>query len=218
MAACCTGPTPESYEGLFNDRYAQQLALQYRRRGLTPPAQRIVEFIASQGIQGTTVLEIGGGIGDIQLELLKLGTSRTTNLELSGAYESIANTLIQEAGFQGRVQRIQGIDLAVTPDALATFDVVVLHRVVCCYPDADRLLSAAASHARHTVVLSHPPYNWLGRLSARLMNAWLRILRDQYRAFAHDPVDMVAVLERHGFVPGYRRAESMWRIIGASRI
>lgn len=93
MAACCTGPTPESYEGVFNDRYAQQLALQYRRRGLTPPAQRIVEFIASQGI-----------------------------------------------------------DLAMTPDALATFDVVVLHRVVCCYPDADRLLSAAASHARHTVV------------------------------------------------------------------
>lgn len=218
MAACCTGPTPESYEGVFSDRYARQLARRYRRRGLTPAAQRIVDYVASAGVEGASVLDIGGGIGEIQLELLKLGAARTTNLELSGAYEPEADRLIQEAGFNGRVHRIQGIDLATTPKALPPFDVVVLHRVVCCYPDADRLLSAAATHARRTVVLSHPPYNWFGRLSAKLMNAWLRMFRNQYRAFSHDPDDMVAVLERYGFIPRYRSAAGMWRIVGASRI
>lgn len=218
MAACCTGPTPESYEGVFSDRYARQLARQYRRRGLTAAAQRVVDFVAAEGVEGASVLEIGGGIGDIQLELLKRGAARTTNLELSGAYEPEANRLIQEAGFKGRVHRIQGVDLAATPAALPSFDVVVLHRVVCCYPDADRLLSAAATHAHRTLVFSHPPYNWLGRLSAKLMNAWLRVVRDEYRAFSHDPDDMIAVLERHGFQSVYQHAEAMWRIVGASRV
>lgn len=98
MAACCIEPTPESYEGVFSNRYARQLARRYRRRGLTPAAQRIVDYV-SEGLQGASVLEIGGGIGEIQLELLKLGSARTTNLELSGAYEPEANRLIQEAGF-----------------------------------------------------------------------------------------------------------------------
>lgn len=218
MAACCIGPTPESYEGVFSDRYARRLARRYRRRGLTPAAQRIVDFVTSEGIKGASILEIGGGLGEIQLELLKLDAARTTNLELSGAYEPEADRLIQEAGVNGRVQRIQGVDLAATPEALAAFDVVVLHRVVCCYPEVGRLLSAAAAHARRTVVFSHPPYNWFGRLSAKLMNAWLRLLGNQYRAFSHDPYEMVAVLERHGFIPRYRGAEGMWRIVGATRI
>ena len=36
----------------------------------------MVEFLESRGIDGATVLEIGGGIGEIQLELLKRGAQR----------------------------------------------------------------------------------------------------------------------------------------------
>ena len=97
----------EAYEGVFNSRYASKLARQYRRRGLTQAASRIVEFVSTEGIQGASVLEIGGGIGEIQLELLEGGAAKTTNLELSGAYESEAKRLIIEAGFEGQVHRRQ---------------------------------------------------------------------------------------------------------------
>ncbi len=43
----------------------------------------MVDWLVAQGIQGSTVLEIGGGVGEIQLELLRHGAARTTNLELS---------------------------------------------------------------------------------------------------------------------------------------
>lgn len=185
---------------------------------MTPAASRIVEVVTAAGVNGASVLEIGGGIGEIQLELLKRGAANTTNLELSGAYESEAKRLITESGFEGQVQRKQGIDLAVTPEALDPFDVVVLHRVVCCYPDFDQLLSAAATHARRTLVFSHPPDNWFTRLGLWTVNAWSSLLGSQYRGFSHDPDAMVAVLERHGFKPIYRGTQRMWRIVGASRL
>jgi magnesium-protoporphyrin O-methyltransferase len=38
---------------------------------------------------------------------------------------------------------------------------MVLHRVMCCYPDYARLLGAAADHARHALVFSYPARNLL---------------------------------------------------------
>ena len=40
------------------------------------------------------------------------------------------------------------VDIAATPDRVEAHDIVVLHRVVCCYPDHERLLTAAADHAK----------------------------------------------------------------------
>ena len=63
----------------------------------------------------------------------------------------------------GRVHR-QLVDLArAAPDAVEQADIVVLHRVVCCYPDYERLLSAAADHARTRLVFSFPPRNAMSR-------------------------------------------------------
>ncbi|BDZ53160.1 hypothetical protein GCM10025870_02330 [Agromyces marinus] len=92
MDDCCPrGQT--RYEQVFGDRFARALAKRYRRRGLTSPERRIVDAVVEAGIDGATVLEIGGGIGELQLELLRRGGTSTTNLELSGAYEAVARDL-----------------------------------------------------------------------------------------------------------------------------
>jgi hypothetical protein len=80
------------------------------------------------------VLEVGGGIGEIQIELLERGTAPTVNLELSSAYDPEAKRLLRQAGLEERAER-RLHDIAVEPDAVEPADVVVLHRVVCCYPD-----------------------------------------------------------------------------------
>ena len=55
------------------------------------------------------------------------------------------------------------IDIASDPGAVEPADIVVLRRVVCCYPDYAKLLGAAAEHARGHVVFSHPPHNPVSR-------------------------------------------------------
>jgi hypothetical protein len=39
-------------------------------------------------------------------------------------------------------------DIAVDPEGMEPADIVVLHRVVCCYSDYERLLASAANIAR----------------------------------------------------------------------
>ncbi|WP_020386127.1 class I SAM-dependent methyltransferase [Kribbella catacumbae] len=159
MSGCCE---PDDCGAVFSERFARRVARRYRRQGLSPAAEQIVQFVAGQGVRGATVLEIGGGVGEIQLELLRLGAARVTNLELSANYEEEAERLIKQAGVGDRVTR-RLLDIAEAPGEVEPADVVVLHRVVCCNPDYERLLSAAGSHARRMLVFSHPGDDVLAR-------------------------------------------------------
>jgi hypothetical protein len=64
-------------------------------------------------------------------------------LELSPAFEEEARRLLREEDLEARATWCLH-DIAADPDAINLADVVVLHRVVCCYPDYRRLLGAAA--------------------------------------------------------------------------
>ena len=213
MASCCPS---RDYHRFFNQRFARRLANRYTKRGLDPTAQTMVEFLQALGIEGASVLEIGGGIGEIEVELLKAGAARAENLELSSAYQEPARTLAAQAGIQGRIDwRIH--DLAQDPGAVTPADLVVLHRVVCCYPDYERLLGAAADHARRALVFSYPPRNPLSRAFYGVFNLAMRLARSSFRGFAHPPAAMLAVLEDHGLRPTYQRRGRIWQVAGMER-
>lgn len=192
------------------------MAKRYRRRGLDKASRRMVEFLEQRGIEGATVLEVGGGVGEIQIELLKRGAGRALNLELSSAYDAEAARLIREAGLEERAERRQH-DIAVDPEGIEPADVVVLHRVVCCYPDYERLLGAAAEHARHAVVFSYPPRNLVSRLFVSSQNLLFRALRKEFRAFAHPPAGMLAVLRGRGLRDTFAHRGLVWRVAGLER-
>jgi 16S rRNA G966 N2-methylase RsmD len=202
---------------MFGTRFARGRAARYRRRGLDKTASAMVELLVAQdGVQGATVLEIGGGAGEIQLELLKRGAASATNLELSPGYESEAAALITEAGLTGRVRR-RLVDIATEPGAVDPADIVVLHRVVCCYPDFTKLLGAAADHARHQLVFSHPPRNPVSRAVVATQNQLLRLSRREFRVFAHPPAAMLAVLAEHGLRLTATHRGRVWQVAAVSR-
>jgi magnesium-protoporphyrin O-methyltransferase len=213
MSGCCD---PRGCDRLFGRRFARRMARKYRRRGLDKTARRMVGFLERQGVAGATVLEIGGGVGEIHLELLGRGADRAVNLELSPAYDAAARELIDAAGVTGRVDR-RLHDIAADPAGVEPADIVVLHRVVCCYPDYERLLGAAADHARRALVFSHPPRNLLSRAIVGGQNLAFRVRRDEFRTFAHPPEAMLAVLERRGLRPSYAHRGGAWHVAGLER-
>lgn len=213
MAGCCPS---RDYHRFFNQRFAHRLATRYRKRGLDKTAQTMVDFLQGLGIEGATVLEVGGGVGELEIELLQAGAARAQNLELSPAYEQQARTLAGQAGVQGRIDwRIH--DLAEDPAAVAPADLVVLHRVVCCYADYERLLSAAADHARRALVFSYPPRNALSRAFYGVFNLVMRLTGSSFRGFAHPPGAMLAVLKDHGLRRTYERRSPIWQVAGLER-
>lgn len=201
---------------MFDERFANYRARRYRTKGLGRTETELVTFLESVGVEGQSVLEIGGGVGEIQLDLLKRGAASGTVVELSGAYDRIARELAREAGVGDRVHRVIG-DLAVDPTLTGPADMVVLHRVVCCYPDMEALLGAAADHARRALVLSHPPFHVLARGVTRGINLGMRLRRREYRSFDHDPDRMRDVLAEHGLRPVHGHQGFLWHVIGAVR-
>jgi magnesium-protoporphyrin O-methyltransferase len=213
VASCCD---PGGYERVFGNRFARGLARRYRRKGLGRTEQRILDFCVERGIEGATVLEIGGGVGELQLELLRHGAASTINLELVDSYDEQARSLAATAGVADRVQR-RRLDIAVEPDAVEPADVVVLHRVVCCYPDYARLLAAAADHARRLLVFSHPPRNLLSRAVLGGQNAWFGVTGNTFRTFAHPADAMLEVVGSRGLELTYRHTGGLWQVAGLER-
>jgi magnesium-protoporphyrin O-methyltransferase len=209
---CCSAPS--GYGEFFSDKQARRDARRYRSKGIGKAAQWIVETVRERGIEGRTVLEPGGGVGAIEIELLKAGASRSLVVELSPGYDEAATELAEEAGVEDRLERRLG-DFAV--DDIAEADVVVLHRVVCCYPDYERLLGAAAEKAKSTLVFTYPPRNVASRAAFALLNLSMRLRGKEFRAFAHPPEALVEVVRRHGLEPFTRRRGGIWRGVGFSR-
>ena len=202
---------------MFGPRFARRQARRYRKRGLDEAAKGMVDFLTAHGVEGATVLEIGGGVGEIQLELLRRGAAQATNLELVDTYDAPAGELAAEAGMTGRLSR-RLLDIAATPDEIGPADIVVLHRVVCCYPDYSRLLGAAADHTRRLLVFSHPPRNPISRAIVSVQNSMCRLTGRSYRAYTHPPAAMVRVLSRHGLRVNHRHRASVWQVVGAERV
>jgi len=176
----------------------------------------MVEFLELRGIKDATVLEIGGGVGEIQIELLKRGAARAVNLELSPAYEEEAKRLLREAALEDRAER-RVHDIASDPEGVDAADIVVLHRVVCCYPDYERLLGAAAQRARRLLVFSYPPRNGVSRALIAAQNLVFRLLRREFRTFAHPPSAMLGVLGERGLRRTFAHHTLVWQVAGLER-
>jgi magnesium-protoporphyrin O-methyltransferase len=208
MPRCCS---TSAYGEFFDEKLARRDAEGYRTSGLKGAGKRLVELIAARGVDGADVLEVGGGIGALQLELLQRGAAHTTNAELSPAYEGEAVALLEERALTQRVDR-RIVDIATDPDVVQPADVVLLHRVVCCYPDYERLLGTAARKARRLVAFSFPPDHVGARAAIFVLNLWPRIRGCDFRSYAHPEREMLAAVERNGFRIVSRERSGVWRI------
>jgi predicted TPR repeat methyltransferase len=212
LSSCCR---PESYGAFFTRRGAERALRRYRKRGLDRLSTRIVQVVRERGVAGATVLEIGGGIGALDVELIQAGAERAINVELSPEYEAAAVELASERGVQHRIERRLGdfVAQADVPDA----DAVVMNRVVCCYPDYEALVGTAADHTRRLLVFTFPRERALVRGAFRLMNLWLRLTGNEFRAFVHSSNAMLEVGRRHGLSPVLQRQGTFWQLAALER-
>jgi magnesium-protoporphyrin O-methyltransferase len=189
------------------------MAARYRRRGLDGTARRLFELVRGSG---QTVLEIGGGVGELEIELLRAGALHAVNVELSPAYEQEGVRLVSESGVAGRVEWRYG-DVAVDRDLVEAADVVVMHRVVCCYPDMPALVGVAADKTRRAFALSFPRDSWFVRLGARFVNGWCRLRRSAFRFYVHRPEAIDAVARDHGLRAAGAHTGRIWQVAAFAR-
>ncbi|MEX0850734.1 MAG: methyltransferase domain-containing protein [Gaiellaceae bacterium] len=182
---------------MFTPRMARRNLARYRRKGLDDLERRMVEAASAAGLEDARVLEIGGGIGTLQAELLSQGAAQGEVVELVAAYEPYARELAREKGLEERTT-FRVADVLEAPGAVEPADVVLLNRVVCCSPDGVALAGEAAKLAQRTFVLSFPRDVIWVRSGLRLVNLGLRVLRRSFRTFVHPPAALAAAAEAAG--------------------
>lgn len=195
---------------------AERDARRYRRRGLDATSRRIVDYLRTRGVEGRSVLEVGGGVGAIQIELLKAGASRAVSIELTPTYEDVAHNLLSESGLTDRVER-RVMDFAQAASEVEPADIVIMNRVICCYPDMPRLAGAAAEHARQVLVMSFPRSTWWTRAGLGLGNAILWLTRREFHIFVHEPRKIFATSVSRGLQPALDQRGFLWTVAALTR-
>jgi len=213
VTACCS---PKGYRWVFSERNARAEARRYKRKGLDATSRRIVDFLKGQGLEGKSVLEVGGGVGAIQIELLKAGASRALSVELTPTYEEVAAGLLHDAGLADRVER-RVMDFAEAASQVEGADIVVMNRVICCYPDMPKLAGAAADHARGVLVMTYPRSTWWTRMGLGLSNVVLALFRREFHIFVHSPHQITATAQSHGLEPMLDQQGVLWTVAALGR-
>ena len=201
----------QGIERFFDRREAQRELTSYRRKGPADTTKMLIDAIRSQDADGATLLDIGGGVGVIQHELLKAGAASAVAVEASTAYLEAAQ---EEAGRQGHGDRVSyryGDFVSLAPE-IEPADVVTLDRVICCYHDVEGLVSLSSQRARRLYGLVYPRYNLLFKIAFRLFNVYNRLRRNPFRIFLHPPSVVDGLLRANGLHQRVYRRTAFWQV------
>lgn len=179
-----------------------------RRPTAAKVSGHLLAALEDAGLERRTVLDLGCGIGDLATATVRRGAASALGFDLSAKAIDEARRLAAERGVEDRTSFDVG-DAAMTE--LPEADVVVLNRVVCCYPGIDALLERSLGAARRVFALTAPvstgPVGVFNRLSTSIANAWYALRRRTYggfRTFVHDVDEIDRRVREAGFEPARR--------------
>lgn len=170
----------------------------FERKGLNKRQTQIVRIIENE-VVGKSVLEIGCGIGALNTTLLTKGAVAGGYVEISTDSLGAAQHLAQKAGVVEKALFYLK-DFADSEAHFPTADVVLLDRVVCCYPDGEKLIAKAAEHSERYFIYTYPRPFWLLHVFRRLLNfIVMKLLRKDYRFFLHNPQRLLRAATGAGY-------------------
>lgn len=145
----------DGYAAPFDAEEARKDRKRYHADGPDETSRLLHDMVGPEAASGATVLDIGGGIGVIDQELLRRGASRAVLVDASPAYLEAAREEASDAGLLDRSEIMAG-DFVRRADDVEDADIVTLDRVVCCYRAVDELVPASAARARRRYGLVLP--------------------------------------------------------------
>jgi len=201
-------------ENLFNEKEARNMLKAYRKDGPGKTTQLLIDALKglSQGIEGMTLLDIGGGVGAIQNELLRAGVESAIDVDASTAYVKAAREEAERQGHAGKVNYYHANFVDIAPE-IPPADIVTLDRVICCYHDMPKLVGLSVAKAGKLYGLVYPRDVWWVRIGIFAANLYFRIVRNPFRTFAHDTQAVDKLVRDNAFQRSYYKASGPWQVV-----
>jgi magnesium-protoporphyrin O-methyltransferase len=211
---CCS--QCEGIEQLFNESTARSELDDYRKNGPAKSTRLLIDTLKAIGVQDATLIDIGGGVGAIQHELLSSGMRSAVNVDASTAYSHAARKEAERLGQADRVAYYHGDFVALAPQIDAA-DVVTLDRVICCYPDMEALVGLSSARAKRFYGVVFPRDAWWMKLGHPVMNGLFWIQRNPFRFFVHPTQAVEAVVNANGLKRAFHKNSGVWQVIVYAR-
>lgn len=188
----------QGIEEVFSQPFVTKELSRYRDKGPIKTTRMLIDAIKAEGVDGLTLLDIGGGVGAVEHELLDAGVNCATDVDASQAYINAARDEAQRKGYVEKVSYHYGNFVELAED-IGPADIVTLDRVICCFDDMERLVGLSAERARKLYGLVYPRDTWLMKIGIAIMNFFLLLRRSPYRSYLYQTKAVEAILRNNGF-------------------
>jgi SAM-dependent methyltransferase len=206
--SCCDAP---AWASQFDKRRALRDLRDYRRHGPAATTRALIDALRRGGVEHSTLLDIGGGVGAIQFELLAAGARDATSVDASLDYLAAAREEAARRGVTSLIRFEQGDFVDLAPQIPAA-DVVTLDRVVCCYAQMEPLVRLSAERCRRLFGLVYPRDLWLERAVVRVQNVIRRLWGNPFRSYVHSVAAMDALIRSLGFELRQKMRTFVWEV------
>jgi magnesium-protoporphyrin O-methyltransferase len=207
--SCYGSSVGAAAERQFSGKRATKDLAQYRTKGPGSTARLLLAGIAKAGQPHGRLLDIGSGVGALTFELLERGLTEAIGVDLSSAYVAVASEEAARRGRTASVRFVHGDFVGIASQLLAA-DIVTLDRVICCYPEYERLLDESVRHAARHLALSYPRDVWYVRTWVGVENLARQFRRNPCRTFVHSASAMEHVIRRAGLELVSRGCTRTW--------
>jgi hypothetical protein len=211
-----TCPHCRGVEAIFDQGTAERELKAYRARGPGTTTRLLIAGLKAAGVADLTLLDIGGGVGAIQHELLKDGARSAIAIDASSAYLHAAKQEAERQGYANRIAYHQGDFVELAPQ-LPQADIVTLEKVICCYPDMRALVGLSSARAGKLYGVVFPRDTWWMRLGGLFVNLVPRLQRNAFRFFVHPTEAIEAVVRENGLERRYYCKTLFWQVIVYTR-
>jgi magnesium-protoporphyrin O-methyltransferase len=206
---CCK---TQNYDGFFDRKTAKKELRKYHKKGPDKSTKLMIGALRKEGIDGMTLLDIGGGVGVIQHELLKDGLRNAVGVDASSAYIDESKEEATRSGNGDKVKYHFGnfVELSTTIDEA---DIVTLNKVICCYPDMWSLVGLSVVKSTRFYGLIYPRDTWWVKMGVSIANFFLWISRKEFRAFVHPTKTIESMIRRAGLEQSFFKTSNIWQVV-----
>jgi len=206
MSCCCPhSNSANRFFSFFAGRYRRR----FEKKGFEPSQQQLLEGLQRAGYQDMKILEIGSGVGHLHQTLLEQGASSAVGIDLASKMICEARKWAAERRLADRTAYVEG-DFMEVADTVNEADVTVLDKVVCCYPDAEGLVTASLEKTNRVYALTYPRNRWYIRAVMGVTAAVMKIMRSDFRSYVHDPELIEKWISGSGFDKIYQNTNMVW--------
>ena len=201
----------QGIENMFDKKAANRQLKRYLKKGPSKTTSMLLDAINKKGVQGLNFLDIGGGIGAIQYDLIKAGASNGTSIEASSAFieavkeETLQNDLVERVSFKHG-------DFTTMASDVDSADIVTLDKVICCYDDMSELVGLSSKLARKIYAVIYPRDVWWTKLALLMVNFYPRIKGSSFRVFIHPTKKVEEIIFGNGLKRNYYATTLFWQV------